>query len=385
VETLPPLAYLPRALDNSCGGQAWVPDDRWGPLRGQMIHLSQGAATHHLILRQNVGGQWQGAAVPLPGDFLSGIHRARFSPRDGQLYVAGMNGWGVYAPDDGCLQRVRYTGGSMQLPVGWEACDNGVLVTFSSPLGAGAEDASRHFAQCWSYRYGQAYGSPEFSVRWPGTPGHDPLEITSAHVLNGGRSLFLEIPQLQPASQVHLFLQPEASGYREMFLTVHRLGPAFTDFPGYQFIAKAGPASSVITTATGPRANPWKDGPPGRALRLEAASGLQFATKELKARAGERLSLTFANPDAVPHNWVLLKPGTVEKTGDLANKLISDPNGFSRHYVPDTQDILAWTDMVPPAGSFTIHFNAPPMAGDYPYLCTFPGHWMLMKGVLKVE
>jgi azurin len=382
---LPPLVYLPRGIDNSCGGQVWVPDNRWGPLRGQLIHLSQGAATHHLVLRQNVDGRWQGAAVPLPGDFLSGVHRGRFSPKDGQLYLTGMNGWGVYAPDDGCLQRVRYTGGRVQLPVAWEARDNGILLTFSAPLDASAADASRHFAQCWSYRYGQAYGSPEFSLRWPGTPGHDPLEITSAHVLNGGRSLFLEIPQLQPAPQIHLLLQPGPSVFREMFLTVHKLDAPFTDFPGYKAIAKESSGSAVTAPADEVRANPWAKGKPGRALRIEAASGLQFAQKELKARAGERLSLTFANPDAVPHNWVLLKPGSVEKAGDLANKLISDPNGFSRHYVPDIPDVLAWTDMVPPAGSFTIHFDAPSTAGEYPYICTFPGHWMLMKGVLRVE
>ncbi|HWB02528.1 MAG TPA: DUF6797 domain-containing protein [Verrucomicrobiales bacterium] len=385
VETLLPLLYLPRGIDNSCGGQTWVPDDRWGPLRGQLIHFSQGAATHHLVLRQNVSGQWQGAAVPLPGDFLSGVHRGRFSPQDGQLYVTGMNGWGVYAPDDGCLQRVRFTGGPVQLPVAWEARDNGILLAFSAPLDAAAADPAKHFAQCWSYRYGQAYGSPEFSLRWPGTPGHDPLVITSAHVLNGGRSLFLEIPQLQPAPQIHLLLQPEPSVHREMFLTVHKLGPAFTDFPGYKAIAKESPASAVLTSVAESRVNPWKQGARGRPLRIEAANGLQFATKELKARAGERVSLTFSNPDTIPHNWVLLNPGAVEKTGDLANKLITDPDGPSRHYVPETPDVLSWTDMVPPAGSFTIHFDAPAKQGDYPYICTFPGHWMLMRGVLKVE
>src|SRR5262249_41277641 len=162
-----------------------------------------------------------------------------------------------------------------------------------------AADPARHFAQCWSYRYGQAYGSPEFSLRWPGKPGHDPLEITSAHVLKDGRSLFLEIPQLQPAPQVHLLLQPEPSAVRAMFLTVQRLGPAFTDFPGYKAIAKVSHAPGVLASVSGSRANPWKKGAAGRALRIEAASNLQFATLELKARAGERLSLTFSNPDTV--------------------------------------------------------------------------------------
>ncbi len=101
-----PLVYLPRGLDNSSGGQVTVPDDRFGPLQGQLIHFSFGAGSHFLVLRENVEGQPQGAAVPLPGEFLSGPHRGRFNPADGQLYVSGMTGWGTYSPDDGCFQRV---------------------------------------------------------------------------------------------------------------------------------------------------------------------------------------------------------------------------------------------------------------------------------------
>ena len=147
--------------------------------------------------------------------------------------------------------------------------------------------------------------------------------------------------------------------FRELFLTVHALGAPFTDFPGYQAIEKTKPGTSVVATTGEARVNPWTKGKPGRAIRIESANGLQFATRELRAAPGERLSLTFTNPDAVPHNWVLLKPGTIDKTGDLANKLISDPAGPARHYVPDSPDVLVWTDMVPAAGESTIHFNAP--------------------------
>ncbi|WP_075088194.1 hypothetical protein [Verrucomicrobium spinosum] len=70
-------------------------------------------------------GQAQGAAWELPADFLSGAQRGRFHGQDGQLYVSGMYGWGCYGPKDGCLQRVRFTGGTQPLPVGWEVRRNG--------------------------------------------------------------------------------------------------------------------------------------------------------------------------------------------------------------------------------------------------------------------
>ena len=57
-----------------------------------------------------------------------------FNPRDGQLYVTGMAGWGTYTTRDGCFQRVRYTGEPVQLPLAWHAVENGVLLTFSRPL-----------------------------------------------------------------------------------------------------------------------------------------------------------------------------------------------------------------------------------------------------------
>ena len=104
-----PLVYLPRGLDNSSGGQVTVPGGRFGPLDGQLLHFSFGMGSHFLILRENVNGQPQGAAVPLPGEFLSGAHRGRFNPKDGQLYVTGMTGWGSYTPADGCFQRSART------------------------------------------------------------------------------------------------------------------------------------------------------------------------------------------------------------------------------------------------------------------------------------
>lgn len=385
-----PFVYLPRGVDNSAGGQIFADGDRWGPLSGNLIHFSFGAGSHFLILRDEVNGQLQGAAVPLPGEFRSGAHRGRFNPQDGQLYVSGMQGWGSYTPDDGDFERVRYTGSRVQQPVAFHLHENGVAVTFSEKLDAdAASKAGSHFAQAWNYRYSGGYGSPEFSAQHVGTQGHDTLPIASAHVLKDGRTLFLELPDLQPVNVLHLLLQPEAGTDRELFITAHQLDKPFTDFPGYQPVAKTiapHPMIADLLFATKKVPNPFQKKLKGaREIVIETAGNLSYATRSFTVKAGEPIRFTLENPDVVPHNWALIKPGTLHRVGDLANRLIANPEAAARQYIPESSDVLAYTDIVLPREKFTIDFEAPNEPGRYPYLCTFPGHWLVMNGEMIVE
>ena len=384
-----PLVYLPRGLDNSSGGQVTVPDDRWGPLKGQLIHLSHGMGTHELLLRDEVDGQPQGAIVPLAGEFRSGVHRGRFNPRDGQLYATGSQGWGSYTPDDGCFQRVRYTGQPVQLPAAFHVHQNGVLISFTQAVDASKlVDVGRSFAQVWNYRYSPAYGSPEIAPSHPGIVGHEALDIAGIHSVSP-KTIFVELPDLQPVNQLHLLLALDEKHPLEMFITVNRLDKPFTQFPGYQAVEKivaAHPMTVDLAMLGKVVPNPWRKGPASNTpLEIAAAGNLTFSTRTLRAKAGDKVKLRFTNPDVVPHNWVLVKPGTLAGVGDLANKLVADPEAVLRHYVPKSDDVLVYTDIVPPQEEFVIFFQVPKEKGRYPYLCTFPGHWMVMNGELVVE
>lgn len=384
-----PLVYLPRGIDNSAGGQCVIDSDRWGPLTGKMLHFSFGTATHHLLLTDEVQGQFQGAVVPLPGEFRSGAHRGRFSPSDGQLYVSGMQGWGSYAAEDGSFERVRYTGAPVTLPIAWRAHENGVRLEFSSPLsGAAPSDPARHFVQCWNYRYGPGYGSPEFVPANFGMAGHDVMAIQGAHVSDDRCSLFLELPDLQRVNQLHLLVDTGEHDV-ELFATVHALAEPFTEFPGYQPRVKTQephPIEMDLRLLTKSIPNRWekriKDAVP---IAMEAAGNLSFVTREITVQRGAALQLTFTNPDAVPHNWALARPGSLQTVGELCNRLVADPDAFLRQYIPETKDVLVWTDIVSPKSSQTIWFRAPEEPGRYPFLCTFPGHWPVMNGVMVVE
>jgi putative heme-binding domain-containing protein len=384
-----PLVYLPRGLDNSSGGQAYIAGDRWGPLTGNMVHFSYGAAAAFLLLREEIQGQPQGAVVPLGGEFRSGIHRGRLNPQDGQLYVSGMGGWGTYSTDDGCFQRLRYTGQPVQLPRAFHVCENGVLLTFTQPLNRTlCERTGSHFAQAWNYRYSSGYGSAEYSSRHPDTPGHDPLAVTSAHVLADGRTLFLEIPDLQPVNQLHLHMHVDDGPAVDLFATVHHMDAPFSDFPGYRAIAKtiaSHPILSDLARSAPPPPNPWRKAIRGaRPIAMETGGNLTFKTRSFSVRPGEPIRLSFTNPDVVPHNWVLVRPGTLDRVGDLVNRLIAEPDAVVRQYVPRTADVLVYTDIVQPGQSVAVYFRAPLEKGTYPYLCTFPGHWMVMNGQMEV-
>lgn len=117
------------------------------------------------------------------------------------------------------------------------------------------------------------------------------------------------------------------------------------------------------------------------------ASPLSYDKAELTVKAGQKVKLTLNNAGGIlpqPHNFVLMKPGTLDKVGALANAMLSDPKAMDKSYIPESPDILTSMKLVQPGQTGSVEFTAPADAGDYPFACTFPGHWLLMRGVIKV-
>ncbi len=143
------------------------------------------------------------------------------------------------------------------------------------------------------------------------------------------------------------------------------------------------PVEAVPVTPVPTPAPAATDGP----LKLGVIPNvMKFDKAELTVKAGQKVTLIFENKTcALMHNFLLLKPGTKDKVGTLADGMMADPNGLSKMYIPVSDDILVkGTKLLAIGQSETIEFTAPAEPGDYPYICTFPGHWRLMNGVLKV-
>lgn len=119
---------------------------------------------------------------------------------------------------------------------------------------------------------------------------------------------------------------------------------------------------------------------------------MQFDKKAFTVKAGDKVSILFTNKACpLQHNIVILKPGTDAKFGVAADKMIAaDAAGaLAKLYIPDDADskaaiVAKSAKLIGTGQNEIISFTAPADPGEYPYLCTFPGHRFLMKGVMTV-
>ncbi len=125
-------------------------------------------------------------------------------------------------------------------------------------------------------------------------------------------------------------------------------------------------------------------------VKVEIICGdtMTYNTKAFDATVGTPVSLTLKNTGKLPieamgHNIVILKPGTV--VSDFAMKAMTAKD---KAYIPAEPEmakmILAHSKMLGPGETDTITFT-PTEAGAYPFLCSFPGHFGMMQGVMTVK
>lgn len=205
-----PLCWIPHQEDNSSGGQVWVTSDKWGPFQGKMLHTAYGSSKLFAVLMQRDGERYQGGVVAFPLTFSSGIMRGRFNPRDGQLYVCGLKGWGTNAKDDGCFERVRYTDKPVLMPVAFRVQRDAIEIDFAEPLDAAKTEVA---VEQWNYRWTSAYGSKDYSVAEPNKVGRDSVRVASMKLSDDRKTLRLEVPGLKPVMQMKIDVKGRCTIY----------------------------------------------------------------------------------------------------------------------------------------------------------------------------
>jgi cytochrome c oxidase subunit 2 len=112
---------------------------------------------------------------------------------------------------------------------------------------------------------------------------------------------------------------------------------------------------------------------------------MKFDKTELTVKAGQKVVLLFENKAcALQHNFLLLNSGARDAVGALADKMLTDAQALAKLYIPDSPDVLVKSNKLIGIGQSDLIEFVAPAAGEYPYICTFPGHWRLMHGVMKV-
>ena len=293
-----PFTYIPRRTDNSSGGEVWVEGDRWGLPAGTMLHFSFGQCTVMLVMQERVSGSdgqpvLQGGTIPFPLLFDSGACRGKFSPHDGQLYVTGLRGWTTAATQDGCLQRVRFTGRKPYLPTAVKTYKNGLAITFPGFLGNDVEDQGNYTVEAWNYKYSQVYGSADYKLTNPNEQGRDEWTVKSATRLDK-QTVFLEIDEIHPCCQVQIRFTLNLANQEEpvrstIAYTLHRV--PVERIPDSQIVRRAAPGEL----------------PPGVLERLRPGLEQRFIHGEEQDSAIARMAAS-SFPPGVPHSpW--LKPG----------------------------------------------------------------------------
>jgi putative heme-binding domain-containing protein len=113
---------------------------------------------------------------------------------------------------------------------------------------------------------------------------------------------------------------------------------------------------------------------------------MSFDKERLVVQAGKPVEFVFENTDIMPHNFVIVTPGNLQKVGDAAEAFAQAPGAAAAQYVPNMPAgvVLLKSKLLQTRQSEQLKFAAPKEPGIYPYVCTYPGHWRRMHGALYV-
>lgn len=214
-----PMVWMTNAKDRSPAELLWVPEKAWGPLGGSLLNLSYGTGRAFIVPNEEVGGQWQGAVCELPMPaFKTGIMRGRFGA-DGSLYTCGMFAWAGNATAPGGFHRIRHTGKAAHLPLAIHAAKGKLTLAMSDPVDPGSVEAGSFSMKAWNLKRTANYGSQHIDEH--------PVKIVAAKVAADGKTITLDIPDLEPTQSYELLIKLRSSDgttfERAIHGTIHKL------------------------------------------------------------------------------------------------------------------------------------------------------------------
>ncbi len=387
----PPAVWLPHTVlgISTAGIVEDTTGGKFGPFGGQLFVADQGQSKIVRVSLEQVQGVWQGAAHAFREGFECGVLRLAYG--DGGVMFAGetARGWGSVGPKQHGLERLEWTG-EMPFEIREvKAQPDGFVLTFTRPVDPATAGKVEHYTIAgFTYLYHKAYGSsPVNRLACPVQKvvvAPDGLSVrVAAHCLREGYVHEIKAAGVRARGGDEPLLHPVA------YYTLNRFPAGDRIIAPDPLVAELCrtpvPAAVAAHTPKHPTRPPsdWTGEEGDRAIVLGTQPGLKFDQTLLTVKAGARIRLIFRNADDMLHNVVLCAPGRGQEVGAAAMALGID--GSARGFVPDSEAVLFHTTLVQPGESDTIFFNAPAAPGDYDFVCTFPGHAALMRGILRVE
>ena len=135
--------------------------------------------------------------------------------------------------------------------------------------------------------------------------------------------------------------------------------------------------------------NPVKARPDGfadaRRIEVGVLPGLKFNTARIEAQAGEKVIFVFPNDDSsgMTHNLAIITPGSRQTVLDAA--VAMGAAGLKKNFIPEIPELLASTPQVAQGMKYTLYFAVPEEPGNYHFICTYPGHGLIMQGIFAVQ
>ena len=351
---------------------------KFGPFADQLLVSDQGQSKIMRVALEKVDGEYQGAVFPFREGYKSGLLRLRFD-ESGVLYGGQTaRGWGATGGGLFALERLKWTGETPFEMYSIKARGDGFDVVFTKPVDPKTVSPKAFEIQNFTYKYHHNYGSPVVELQ--------ENEIVGAELLPDGKTVRLRVNGLRPG----FIFEFRTKGTRATDGTklLHDFGyytlnaiPGGGDAGAMASEESSGGAADAFPKRVTTMPADW-NGTAETTLLVETAAGMKYKQTFLTAKAGSKVQLTFSNPDDMQHNFVLTAGKKADSVGELAGGM--GLKGVAMNHIPDTDNILAHTLLIEPGESEVIYFTAPTKPGVYEFVCTVPGHYVVMRGVLRV-
>ena len=145
---------------------------------------------------------------------------------------------------------------------------------------------------------------------------------------------------------------------------------------------------TILLTILASLLAPLQAAPPPIKVEVTVNDQIRFSTKKLEGKVGVPMEITLKHTGKIPkasmsHNLVILQPGSMVALISGKCSQAKD-NNYIATDAETKAAIVAFAPQLGPGESHVIKFT-PKAAGDYPFLCTYPGHFGEMNGILTVK